>query len=212
MDTKVPIILDISWPVSEQMTAYKDKKIVSIKSTRVFEEGGVRESILTLGTHTGTHIDAPAHFLKNGATIDQVALDRLVGPCRVLNMMTVEEKITIADLEKYHFQAGDRILFKTKNSLLSETAGASTSFIYLDGMAAPYLAEQRVSLVGIDYLGIERNQPEHPTHRALLEAGICILEGLRLKEVEPGNYFLCCLPLKILGAEAAPARVTLLKF
>lgn len=203
-------IIDISWPISERMTAYKNKKVVNLTPTRVFEVGGVRESLLTLSSHTGTHVDAPAHFLKDGATVDQVALTKMFGPCRVLDMTSLEEKIMLVDLESYNIQPDERILFKTKNSWFSETAVASTSFVYLDGGAAQYLADRRVGLVGVDYLGIERNQPTHTTHITLLAVGMVIVEGLRLKEVPTGNYFLCCLPLKVTGAEAAPARVVLL--
>jgi len=202
-------MIDISWPISNQMTTYKNKNDVAIEQIKLFERDGVREHRITMGMHTGTHIDSLAHFLQNGVTIEQIALEKLVGPCRVLDLTHVDEKITIDDLKSFSITAGQRILLKTKNSALSPTKKFETSFVYLDKSGAQYLAEMGVNCVGIDYLGIERDQPDHESHLALLECNVPIIEGLRLAHVEHGSYQLYCFPLYIPGAEAAPARAIL---
>lgn len=204
-------IIDISWPVSPAMTAYKNNRVVEFKTTKTFEKDSAREALITIGTHTGTHVDAPSHFVRDGGAIDQLDLLSIVGPCRVIDMTHIQEKITADDLERCDLQQGERILFKTKNSSLSPTDLFEAQFIYLDVTAAQFLASKKLRCVGIDYLGIERNQPGHETHSLLFEAGTVIIEGLRLQSVEPGEYFLCCLPLALEGLEAAPARVVLLQ-
>lgn len=203
-------IIDISWPISPNMTAYKDIKIVSFIPTKILEKDNARETKITISTHSGTHIDAPAHFLADGQTIDKILLQRFVGPCRVLDLTEVTAHISMQDLHKHSIQEQEIILLKTQNSLLNSTNLATQSFIYLDHSAALYLAEKKIRSVGIDYLGIERNQPKHETHITLLENNIPIIEGLRLAQASAGNYFLCCLPLAIQGLEASPARAILL--
>ena len=202
-------LFDISWPISQNMTAYKDKKIVTIDSTKTFEKDNARETVLRLGSHTGTHVDAPAHFLQDGKSIDQIPLDMFIGPCTVLDMTNVEERIAFEDLEQETIEKDSIVLFKTRNSFLSPEAAFNRSFIYLALSGAQYLVEKKVKAVGIDYLGIERSQPQHETHTELLRNNVGIIEGLRLQGVEPGNYTLWCLPLNVVGIEAAPARAVL---
>jgi arylformamidase len=205
-------IIDISWPITEDITTYKNKKFVSITPIRKFESDGVRESTIMLWSHTGTHVDAPAHFIDNGATVNAIDLRALVGSCSVLDMTNIAERITVSDLEKHEILAGDIVLFKTKNSNKLATAQDNQDFVYLDAEAAKYLVMCGVRAVGTDHLGIERGQPNHETHINLLGAGIIIIEGLRLLDVPAGRYFLCCLPLAIQGGDAAPARAVLLEF
>lgn len=204
-------IIDISWPVSPEMTAYKNNRVVDFKSTKIFERDVARESVVTLGTHTGTHVDAASHFMRDGGTIDQLDLASLIGLCTVIDMTHKQEKITANDLVACDLQEGGMILFKTKNSALAPTDFFCPQFIYLDATAAQFLASKKLRCVGIDYLGVERNQPGHETHTALFAAGTVIIEGLRLQDVEAGEYFLCCLPLALEGLEAAPARAVLLQ-
>ena len=204
------IIVDISWSIDAAMTAYKDKKMVNVEQIKSFEMHSVRESSLRLGAHTGTHIDAPAHFLVDGATIEHTPLSATVGPCVVLDLMHVDEAITKEDLVACSIKPGSRVLFKTKNSLRLAHDLFDYGFIYLAECGARYLASQKIAAVGIDYLGIERNQSGHETHLALLSSGVVIIEGLRLANVQAGEYFLCCLPLAVVGAEAAPARAVLI--
>lgn len=201
-------IIDISWPISPDMTTYKNNGGVSFTPTKTFEPDGVREHVITMGTHTGTHIDASAHFLAAGTTIDRIPLDALVGPCKVLDLSHVTERIQESDLHEFDIEEDDFILFKTRNSTYKPT-DPFTDFVYLDASAAAYLVEIGVQLVGIDYLGIERNQPNHQTHTLLMHANITIVEGLRLARVTTGAYFFVCLPLAVVGLEASPARAIL---
>lgn len=201
--------IDISWPLSSKVTTYKDKHDITITTSKNFESDGVRESCITIGAHIGTHIDAPAHFIKNGPTIDQLELEQSMGECKVLDFTDIDEKITDEDLALYDIDFEDIILLKTKNSFLKSDAPFNPNFVYLDESGARYLADIGIRAVGIDYLGIERNQPDHATHVTLMLADVLIIEGLRLAHVEQDLYSLVCLPLCILGTEAAPARAIL---
>jgi arylformamidase len=204
-------IIDISWPITPSMTAYKDKKIVAFEHAKNFAQDNVCESYITLGSHTGTHVDAPAHFMQQGSTIDQLPLQALIGPCRVLDMTHIDEYIGRDDLTNQSLQEGEIILFKTTNSALSANQPFNKNFVYVAASAAEVLVEKKVKAVGIDYLGIERNQPDHATHTTLFKNNIVIIEGLRLQRVQPGHYTLYCLPLAVVGLEAAPARAVLIK-
>lgn len=204
-------IIDISWPISPSMTAYKDRSIVTFTQTKIFEKDHAREATILLGTHSGTHVDAPAHFLEHGNMLDQTDLKSLIGPCKVLDLTGIQEKIIAEDLYKFDIRENDRILLKTKNSFLDPHARFDSLFVYLEKSGAEYLVSKKIKSIGIDYLGIERDQPDHATHAILLEKNIPIIEGLRLGHVEPGDYFLCCLPLLLQDLEAAPARVVLLR-
>ena len=202
-------IFDISWPITHDCTTYKNRNDVSCTSLKQFERDNVRETLIQLNVHTGTHVDAPAHFLATGATVDAIPLEQLIGPCLVIDLMHVQDAITQADLMGHAIEPESIVLFKTLNSNQSPTASFCDQFIYLDSAAASYLAEKKIKAVGIDYLGIERNQPSHDTHRILMQADIVIVEGLRLKSVEEGSYLFICLPLNLIGLEAAPARAML---
>lgn len=202
-------IYDISMPIYHGMPVYKNRaeKQPQTEITRDYENG-VRETRWLLNSHTGTHIDAPAHVIPGGATTAELDLSLLIGSCRVLDLTAVNDRITARDLACQPVRAGDFILLKTKNSW---AAGNEADFIYLDAGAAAHLAKAGVRGVGLDALGVERDQPGYPTHRTLLENGVVIIEGLRLKGVPPGVYHILALPLPLLGAEAAPARVVLLE-
>jgi len=204
-------IIDISWPISEQMTGYADRKSVRLVSLKTISKDGSRQSMFTLDTHTGTHIDAPSHFLDAGDTVEKIPIDTFIGPALVLDLTSVSESITRADLEQYELPLGGRILLKTRNSYKQAQDRFDYGFVYLDRSAAAYLVEKKIKLIGIDYLGLERNQPENDTHRLLLGNGISILEGIRLQQAEAGDYTLLCLPLAVQGLEAAPARAVLIK-
>lgn len=204
-------MIDISWPITETMTEYKDRSTVQLISLKSIEKDTVAETLITFHSHTGTHIDVPAHFLSAGKTIDLFALETFIGMCKVIDLTDVLEAITDKDLEKHTITSADRILLKTRNSQKNFDEPFDYNFVYLASSGAYFLANQGVQLVGIDYLGIERNQPAHETHIALLSKGIPILEGLRLKDVKEGKYWLNCLPLAIPGIDAVPARALLQK-
>ncbi len=204
-------IIDISWPISSATTGYKDKKVVGTIDEKIFNRDGARETVITLSSHTGTHVDAPSHFLRDGKTIDEMDLGKLIGKCKVIDVTDAVDQITGEQLEEHEITAGDIILLKTINSLREPTDVFNPHFIYLGVGGANYLVSKKVKAVGIDYLGIERGDPEHPTHTTLFHAGITIVEGLRLAQVNPGTYEFVCLPLNVIGTEAAPARAVLLE-
>jgi arylformamidase len=204
-------IYDISWPISTATTGYKDKKTVHFESVKSFGADNVRETTITLSAHTGTHIDAPSHFVKDGKTIDQLDLAKVIGPAKVFDMSVVADGITRDHVENLQIDPGDIVLFKTVNSATQPTDKFTPHFIYLEVSGAQCLVERNVRAVGIDYLGIERSQQGHLTHNLLFKHDIAIIEGLRLGTVTQGTYFLCCLPLYAIGLEAAPARAVLIE-
>lgn len=200
---------DISWPISEDMTAYKDKKTVAITQTKTIAEHHVNETLIALSSHTGTHIDAPSHFIAGGRTTSELDPLSCTGHAIVVDMTHVTNSITKKDIE-HITDLNDRIvLFKTNNSFCDANAPFDPNFIYIAADAAAYLVQQKIKAVGIDYLGIERNQSGHPTHQAFMQQNIAIIEGLRLQEVSAGNYFLWCLPIKMQRLDGAPARAIL---
>ncbi len=179
------------------------------KFAREEKRGTAIVSKLTLSSHTGTHIDAPRHFLFNNQTVDKIDLQKLIGPARVFSL-NVKNQITKKDLAKLPIQKGDRVLFKTRNSQLLTKKHFIPDYVSLALDAAKYLASKKISLVGTDYFGIEaKSAPGHPVHKALLRAGIVIIEGLDLSKVKPGKYNLAALPLKIKAGDGSPARVIL---
>lgn len=203
-------IYDISTAIHEGMTVYKnkDEKRPQFERTADFPTNGARETRLHMDAHSGTHIDAPLHMLEGGQTIETIAIERLIRPCRVLDLTTVTEAVHAADLRPFAPSPGDFLLFKTRNSLRDDF---DFSFVYLAVDGAKYLADCGVAGVGVDALGVERAQPEHDTHKVLFEAGVIIIEGLRLRDVPAGVYDMMAAPLKIEGIDAAPARVVLLE-
>jgi arylformamidase len=202
-------ILDISWPINEQMTQYKNREEVSLEPIKTYDNDQVRLTRITMDSHAGTHAEAPAHFIKDGAHIDTIELTRCCGRCSVLDMTFVGDCITDEHLQCVHIEPQSIVLFKTTNSELPYDAQFDPKFVYLSAAGAAYLAEKKVKAVGIDYVGIERDQEGHPTHMVLMKQDIVIIEGLRLAHVHAGNYFFVCLPLACTGIESSPARAVL---
>jgi len=196
----------INWPGDPQMII---EECSSIKSGH---EANVSQ--ISLGAHTGTHIDAPHHFLNNSITTDKISLDILIGTCMVIDINS-KNTIEIKDIEHIDFSNISRVLFKTKNSLLWESPEQkfNKKFISLGLSAAEFLLEEKVKLIGIDYLSIESYYAGkgNPVHKILLKNNIVILEGLNLHNIEEGIYELTCLPLKLIGIEGSPARAILKK-
>jgi arylformamidase len=202
-------VYDISMMINEGMQVYKNKpeKKPKIATVQDFSNATCHESMVSMNVHTGTHLDANLHMFENGSTIESIPLDRLVGPARVFDVSHVQEAITKADLEPFNIQHDEWIILKTRNSFSEDF---DFDFVYVRQDAAEYLAEIGIRGVAIDGLGIERAQPEYPTHRSLMRKDIYIVEGLRLKEIEPGEYFMVIAPLKMEGIDAAPARALLI--
>lgn len=204
-------IYDISMTITSDMPVYKGKEekrpIITVENDH--NTGTSYESSIRMNLHTGTHLDRALHMIPNGTTMDTLELKELITECKVLNLTEVRDAITEEDLRSKEIEPGDFLLLKTRNSfepILEE------DFIYLEQSGARYLAEKRVRGVGIDALGIERGQPGHETHLALMEIGAHILEGLRLAEIKEDRYELIALPLHIAGAEAAPVRAILISY
>lgn len=196
---------DVTAEVYEGMPVYKNKEEKQPKFQTV-TNGHVTETRLSLDLHTGTHVDAPLHMMNDGETMETIPLERLVRPVKLFDLTHVNDGITKEDIADLPIDKGDFILFKTSNSF---DEAFNFEFIYVKEDAARYLAEKGIDGVGIDSLGIERAQEGHPTHRTLFQNDIIVMEGLRLKDVEAGQYFMVAAPLKVIGTDASPARVLL---
>ncbi len=165
-------------------------------------------SRICMGAHSGTHMDAPLHFIRSGKSVDRLPLDAVIGPARVVGIKD-RKQITPAELARHRIHRGERILLKTANSGYWKAGGFRKDFVSISPEAAAYLAACRVRTVGIDYLSVGAYGNGSATHRTLLAAGIWIIEGLDLSGIRPGSHRLICLPLKITGSEGAPARAVI---
>jgi arylformamidase len=166
-------------------------------------------SVLSLGAHSGTHLDAPMHFLRDGAPVDRVPLEALIGPARVIEIADHVQAIDAAELDRHDWRGAPRVLFRTRSSARGWMRSPTfhRDFAYIAPDAARLLADAGVRLVGIDYISAERfGAPAPETHRILLGKGIPIVEGLALEGVGAGDYDLVVLPMKVAGHEGAPAR------
>lgn len=203
-------IYDISMEIKSDMQVYKNYEAKKPVFTVVddFTNSSHYETKLSFNLHTGTHIDAPLHMLEHGATIESTPIEKFITKCKVIDLTYIEDKICGTDLVGKNILKDDFILFKTRNSFTEEF---DYNFVFLEKTGAEYLKAVGIKGVGIDAIGIERSQPEHETHKILLSSSIPIIEGLILKEVEEGEYFLIAPPVKISNVEAAPARAILIK-
>jgi arylformamidase len=205
-------LLDISVPIRDAMAVYRGNPPVRIRPAMTLRKDGVNLSELCLGSHTGTHVDAPSHFIKGGKGIDRVDLERFLGPAYVADLRRVKGGISALDLAKARIpRASRRVLLRTSNSRWWHPARAfRTDFVYLAPDGADWLVERSVQLVGIDYLSIEGyGVPGAPTHKRLLGAGIPILEGLDLFNVRPGRWQMAAFPLRIKDGDAGVTRAVL---
>ena len=206
-------IYDITVPISETVPIYSGDPTVSFDVCKSIAKGDAANvSQICFGVHTGTHVDAPNHFIDGMRRVDQLDLDKLIGNCRVI---LVHESVDA--IEPHHLgdlTSVERVLFKTRNSAFwnEPEKGFRTDFTYISPDAARSLADQSIKLAGIDYLSVEKfGSKDFATHITLLEKEIVILEGADLREVPPGDYEIICLPLKYIGAagDGAPARTIL---
>jgi arylformamidase len=167
---------------------------------------------ISMSAHTGTHMDAPAHFIKEGKTIDEIGFKHLIGKAKVLDFSDKEYYIDATDLENKGIEKGDIVLLKTKNSERLLETEYFYDYVYLTEEAAAFLTDKQVATVGLDFLTIDAPEtPDYPCHYILLGQEIVIIEGLNLSEVSAGEYWMIALPMKIMGADGAPARVLLKK-
>lgn len=206
-------IYDVTVGLSATMPIYAGDPKVSVTAAKSIAAGdSANVSRLALGVHSGTHVDAPNHFIEGTRRVHELDPAKLVGPCRVVGVP--EDAMAIGPEHVGPLDGVERVLFKTRNSAFwaEPERGFRTDFTYLTPEAASLLAGGGVVLVGIDYLSIEKSgSPGHPVHVALLEKEIVILEGVDLSQIEPGDYELMCLPLKYEGAggDGSPARTFL---
>lgn len=165
-------------------------------------------SSLNMSAHSGTHMDAPFHFVPDGATIDQLPLELFMGPV-VVAEVTAGRYITAAHVAELPDQHDGRVLFKTSNSALLRAARYDPDFTAFSEEGANALVEKNFKLVGLDYLSVAHADEQVPVHRAFLDHGVTLLEGVDLTEIQPGRYELICFPVKIAGADGAPCRAVL---
>lgn len=207
--------IDISLPISPDLPVWPGDPPVVLERVKSISEGSAsNDSRMGCSVHTGTHVDAPLHFIDQGAPVEQLPLDILVGPTEVIEVQD-SDVITQAILENLTLREDTtRLLIKTRNSDLWRDAkhGFNPDFVALDSQAARWVVDQGIRLVGVDYLSVQRFGDKDPaTHRILLEAGVVIVEGLDMREVKPGTYQLICLPIKLVGSDGAPARTILIE-
>jgi arylformamidase len=203
--------IDISVPLRNGMVSWPGDPPFQLDRVHDMERGDTSNlSKIASGVHAGTHVDAPLHFIKGGASVDRMPLSATIGPARVIGIHDTES-IKPEELKQHRVRRGERLLFKTGNSArVWQTQGFVEDFVFISKEGASFLAQRGVALVGVDYLSVGGYKREgHETHLALLEAGIWIIEGLDLSQVMPGKYDLICLPLKIDRGEGAPARAVL---
>ncbi len=199
---------DVSMTVTKDIQVWKnyEAKKPKFKVVADFSNSVVHETEVTLNLHTGTHMDFPLHMLKDGKTSDTLDLNKLIRTVKVFDMTHVKDSINDSDLVPLSIQKNDFVLFKTQNSFEEDF---NFNFVFVNEWASKYLAEKGVAGVGVDGLGIERDQIGHPTHKQLLTKDIIIIEGLRLKEVPEGTYQMYALPIKMKGADALLLSVIL---
>ncbi|MFC2041951.1 cyclase family protein [Chloroflexota bacterium] len=203
--------IDISIPLRDFMVHWPGDPPVSIKRVKNINQGDTANvSVISMGAHSGTHVDAPIHFVKQGKGVDNIPLDILVGRARVIEIRD-PDSIKPEELVGHRIRRGERILFKTRNSsYVWQKDEFVEDFVFISDTAADFLVDRGIRLVGVDYLsvGIFEHGGSY-VHKTLLSGGVWAIEGLNLSNVTPGNYDLICLPLRIVGGDGAPARVIL---
>lgn len=209
------LIYDITVPLTNEMPTYPGDPGVQISDWYSLANGDpANVTRLNFGAHTGTHVDAPAHFIEGASKVESLPLDVLIGRVQVIEVPETHLSIDRESVARHCDRDVTRVLFKTRNSSFwaEQSAEFRPDFTYLELSAAEHLVDRGVKLVGIDYLSIEQfGQKEHSTHLALLSKGVIILEGLNLAAIPAGHYELICLPMRIRSGQGdgAPARAVL---
>lgn len=211
----VPVMIhDISLTISPSLPVWPGDPPVQLNQPAHMDRGDVYTlTRLNMSAHTGTHLDAPAHFIRGGAGVDALPLDALIGPALVVDARGLGH-LTADALQALAIPPGARrVLFRTDNSDLWQAgqAGFVEQFVAIEASGATWLVERGIGLVGIDYLSVAPFDDALATHQILLSAGVIAVEGLDLSGVEAGEYQLVCLPLKIAGADGAPCRAVLIR-
>lgn len=199
------MIIDITRTLGLDTVSFPDDVDFSTLHTRA---SGYALSRLVMSSHSGTHIDAPLHFFEGRESLDEVPVERFFLDADVIEIES-QAAVTVSELDGYPVEPGQAVLFKTRNSDLPRER-FHENFVYIESGAARWLVDKGVSLVGIDYVSVERyDDMDFPVHLTLLGAGALILEDIDLRSVEPGRYRLTCLPIKTVRADGAPCRAVL---
>src|SRR5215475_2724014 len=203
-------LIDVTVPPDASLPTYPGNTPFSLEGIKRIAKGDSSNvSSLHMSAHAGTHVDAPRHFFDDGAGADQLSLEILCGRARVIEL-TTRKAVTADDLAQFDLTEDVRLLIKTHNSRLWGSPMFHSDYIGVSEPAAKFLVEHGVKLLGVDYVSVEElKKPGAPAHRTLLGAGTIVIEGLNLRDVEPGTYEMFCLPLSVVGADGAPARVVL---
>lgn len=204
------MLIDITWPIAEDALAYPEDLPLSVRRISSMDAGaGYNLTRLDMTPHIGTHLDAPRHFIRDGAAIDELPLERFCVACEVVDTGDAP-CIEPAHLAGLSIGRGEAGLFKTANSLLPR-AHMAERWVYISAAAAQRIVELGLGIVGVDYIDVENpaDEDDYPVHHALLGAGVLLLENLDLRAVAPGRYMLYCFPLRISGCEASPCRAVL---
>ena len=204
-------LIDVSVPLDAQLPTYPHNTPFALEAIKRLANGDSSNvSTLHMSAHTGTHVDAPRHFFDSGQGTESLALELLIGRARVIEVSS--RGISAEDLAAVDLSDDIRVLIKTRNSRLWGSPEFHTDYVGVTESGARHLVEHGIKLLGVDYLSVERYKtPGAPAHHVLLGSGIIVIEGLNLRDVEPGLYDLYCLPLRIVGSDGAPARVVLRK-
>jgi arylformamidase len=202
-------LFDVTVPISKDMIVYPGDPGVEVEQvSRIGSKNSYNLTRYSFGSHTGTHIDPPFHFIADGVTVDRLPLEILLGRTRIVEITS--PRIDEESLDEFDFSDDMRVLFKTRNSYLWSQPAFVEDYVYITPGAARRLVSQGIKLVGIDYLSVEKfGSDDFETHLTLLGEGAVIIEGLDLREIEAGDYEMICLPLRISEGDGAPARVVL---
>jgi arylformamidase len=203
-------LIDVTVPLDGNLPAYPGNTPFTLEPIKRIAEGGSSNvSALHMSAHAGTHVDAPRHMFDEGAGAESLPLELLCGRTRVIEVAT-RRGVTADDLRPFDLHEDVRVLIKTHNSWLWGDRTFHDTFVGIAESAAHHLVANGVKVLGVDYLTVEEfKKPGHPAHKTLMRGGTVIIEGLNLRDVEPGSYDMICLPLPIVGSDGAPARVIL---
>ena len=203
-------LIDVSVPLDTSLAFYPNNLPFSLEAVKRLNRGDSSNvSSLHMSAHTGTHVDSPRHFFDEGSGTEALPLEMLIGRARVIELRT-RTGITAADLASIDLSEDVRLLIKTQNSRLWSDPEFHKDYIGITESGAKHMVGHGIKVVGVDYLSVEVfKTPGAPAHRTLLGAGTIVIEGLNLRDVDPGIYEMLCLPLKVVGSDGAPARVVL---
>jgi arylformamidase len=203
-------IFDITVSLHNGMPVFPGDPAPDIKRVLNMPKDAANVSFLCMGSHTGTHVDPPIHFIQNGLPLDQISMDHLYGKAQVIDLTGVNQEISADDLQKADVKE-KMLLFKTTNSQLWQYTGFHSDFVYLNESGADWVVENGIKTIAIDYLSIGSFKGAEAVHKRLLGAGVTVVEGVNLTGIEPGTYTFACLPLKIKDGDGGPARAILVK-